>query len=68
MNTGQMFEDIRRNVPNEIPVDFYGRLGGMAPFPDEIYNEILRVANDPVSQGVDPRLAWIDRLKQITYI
>jgi len=63
MNTGQMLEDVQRAVAERIPVDFYGRLGGMTPFPDEILDEIHRVARQPVSVGSDPRAAWIERLK-----
>lgn len=65
MNAGQMFEDVRKAVANKKPVDFYGRLGGMVPFPDEVLDEIRRVAIEPVADQVDPRLAWLERLKSI---
>ncbi len=38
MNTGQMVEDVRLAVGGKIPVDYYGRFGGMIPSPDEILN------------------------------
>jgi hypothetical protein len=38
-------------------------MGGVVPFPDEILGEIHRVAREPLSIGVDPRAAWIRRLK-----
>lgn len=63
MSTGQMLEDVQRAVAGRKPVDFYGRLGGVVPFPDEILEEIHRVADNPVELGVDPRDAWIERLK-----
>ena len=66
MNAGQMFEDVRLAVANKKPVDFYGRLGGMVPFPDEILSEIHRVARQPAPGKIDPRIAWIERLKAIT--
>jgi 2-oxoglutarate ferredoxin oxidoreductase subunit alpha len=65
MNTGQMLDDVQRAVAERIPVDFYGRLGGVTPFPDEIYDEIHRVARQPVSVGTDPRSAWMERLKAV---
>lgn len=63
MNTGQMLEDVERAVAGRVPVDFYGRLGGMVPFPDEIFAEIHRVAQDPIPVETDPRQAWMERLK-----
>jgi 2-oxoglutarate ferredoxin oxidoreductase subunit alpha len=63
MNTGQMLEDVNLAVKGHIPIEFYGRLGGMVPFPDEILGEIRRVAHEPPSLGVDPRKAWVQRLK-----
>ena len=45
MNTGQMLEDVRLAVKGRVPVEFYGRLGGVVPFPDEILSEIQRMAS-----------------------
>jgi len=36
MNAGQMVEDVRLSVNGKIPVQFYGRMGGIVPAPDEI--------------------------------
>jgi len=36
MNAGQMVEDVRLAVQGQVPVEFYGRFGGMIPSPDEI--------------------------------
>ena len=44
MNTGQMLEDVRRITKGAVPVEFYGRMGGVMPFPDEILAEIQRMA------------------------
>jgi 2-oxoglutarate ferredoxin oxidoreductase subunit alpha len=63
MNTGQMLADVQRAVAERIPVDFYGRLGGITPFPDEILAEIHRAARQPIGLGSDPRSGWIQRLK-----
>jgi len=62
MNTGQMLDDVRLAVENRVPVEFYGRPGGMVPYPDEILGEIRRIAQQPVPLGGDPRLRWLQRL------
>jgi 2-oxoglutarate ferredoxin oxidoreductase subunit alpha len=36
MSAGQMVEDVRLAVNGRVPVEFYGRLGGMVPSPDEV--------------------------------
>ncbi len=36
MSEGQMVEDVRLNINGKIPVEFYGRSGGMIPTPDEV--------------------------------
>ena len=45
MNAGQMVEDVRLSVGSNIPVDFYGRMGGMIPQPDEIVEKIKALSN-----------------------
>jgi 2-oxoglutarate ferredoxin oxidoreductase subunit alpha len=62
MNTGQMLDDVLRIAGGKVPVEFYGRLGGVVPFPDEILAEIRRLASGPVSPDGDPRKSWIRRL------
>ena len=65
MNSGQMLEDVRLSVRDRVPVEFYGRLGGVVPFPDEILKEIHRMAKTKLSAGVHPRDAWLERMAQI---
>jgi len=36
MNAGQMVEDVRLSVEGKTRVEFYGRMGGVIPSPDEI--------------------------------
>ena len=43
MNSGQMLRDVRLAVDGRAPVEFYGRMGGVIPYPDEILAEIRRV-------------------------
>ncbi len=45
MNAGQMIEDVRLAVGGQIPVGFYGRMGGIVPMPDEILEAIERHYN-----------------------
>jgi 2-oxoglutarate ferredoxin oxidoreductase subunit alpha len=51
MNAGQMWEDVRLAVEGRCPVEFYGRLGGVIPLPDEILEALHRVvlATEPVA-------------------
>ncbi len=61
MNTGQMLEDVRLAVSRKVPVEFYGRLGGVVPFPEEILQEIIRLTNQPLSPDDDPIKSWLSR-------
>ena len=36
MNAGQMIRDVRLSVDSNLPIEHYGRLGGMVPAPQEI--------------------------------
>ncbi|MGC8819572.1 MAG: 3-methyl-2-oxobutanoate dehydrogenase subunit VorB [Fervidobacterium sp.] len=38
MNMGQMLEDVKMAVKDHAPVEYYGRLGGVVPTPEEILN------------------------------
>ncbi len=40
MNSGQMVEDVRLAVEGRTPISFFGKMGGIVPFPDEILDEI----------------------------
>ncbi|MBZ0295515.1 MAG: 3-methyl-2-oxobutanoate dehydrogenase subunit VorB [Anaerolineae bacterium] len=40
MNAGQMLNDVRLATGGQIPVKFYGRMGGVIPMPSEILNAI----------------------------
>ncbi len=62
MNAGQMLEDVRVVVQGRVPISFYGRLGGVVPFPDEILGEIKRIIGEPGKIQADPRKAWLDRV------
>lgn len=40
LNSGQMVEDVRLAVNGKVPVEFYGRLGGMMPTPESIVQHL----------------------------
>jgi 2-oxoglutarate ferredoxin oxidoreductase subunit alpha len=62
MNMGQMLQDVQLAVKGRAPVEFYGRTGGMVPFPGEILKEIQRMATTKLSLTADPRQAWLERM------
>jgi len=40
MNAGQMVEDVRLAVNGKVPVEFYGRMGGIVPSPNEVLDAL----------------------------
>jgi 2-oxoglutarate/2-oxoacid ferredoxin oxidoreductase subunit alpha len=40
MNAGQMIEDVRLGIEGQAPVQFYGRMGGVIPAPDEVVHAL----------------------------
>ena len=62
MNSGQMLEDVRLAVKGRVPVEFYGRMGGVVPLPDEILHEIERITTTKPNLDIHPRDAWIERM------
>jgi 2-oxoglutarate ferredoxin oxidoreductase subunit alpha len=57
-----MLEDVRASVKGRAPISFYGRMGGVVPFPDEILREIHRIVSEPVSISTNPRDDWYERM------
>ena len=43
LSAGQMVEDVRLAVGKDKPVHFYGRMGGVMPSPNEIYEKIVAI-------------------------
>ncbi len=65
MNTGQMLDDVKLAVQGRVPVEFYGRLGGVTPFPDEILEEIYRINKyPPTKTNGNARREWLERLEK----
>ncbi len=52
MSAGQMVEDVRLAVEGRCPVQFYGRMGGIVPLPDEVFR-VIRELNDELKS--EPR-------------
>jgi 2-oxoglutarate/2-oxoacid ferredoxin oxidoreductase subunit alpha len=65
MNAGQMLDDLLMATQGKTPIEFYGRMGGMIPFPDEILNEIRRMAAEPIPTDGHPRSRWLDRMAKM---
>jgi len=42
LNSGQMLEDVRLAVNGRCPVEFYGKMGGVLPGPEELADDIKR--------------------------
>jgi 2-oxoglutarate ferredoxin oxidoreductase subunit alpha len=63
MNSGQMLEDVLLATQFRLPVEFYGRMGGMMPLPDEVLAEIRELAKGPKMQDGHPRDRWLKRME-----
>jgi 2-oxoglutarate ferredoxin oxidoreductase subunit alpha len=64
MNNGQMLEDVLLATHNQIPVEFYARMGGVVPFPDEVLAEIRRVAKGSLDLSGHPRDRWLKHMAE----
>ena len=43
MSAGQMVEDVKLAVAGKKPVEFFGRLGGYVPTPEEMLSKIIEM-------------------------
>ncbi len=43
LNAGQMLEDVQLAVKDEVPIAFYGKMGGVVPLPEDILEEIKKL-------------------------
>ncbi len=62
MNAGQMLNDVMLVTRGQVPIEFYGRLGGMMPMPEEILAEIHRMVKGPLTTEGHPRDRWLARM------
>ncbi len=52
-NMGQMVEDVRLHAEGAVPVEFFGRAGGVIPTPEEVLGAICdQAAGRPVKPGL----------------
>jgi 2-oxoglutarate ferredoxin oxidoreductase subunit alpha len=45
LSAGQMIEDVRLAVHDQVPISFFGRLGGIVPLPEDILDEIHKLSS-----------------------
>ena len=43
MSAGQMVEDVKLVVNGRVPVEFYGKCGGLIPSPDDVYEAFEKI-------------------------
>ncbi len=67
MNTGQMLEDVRHATHDQVPVEFFARLGGIMPLPDEVLREIHRLVKGPRTLTGHPRDRWLERAANLSW-
>ncbi|NMC64272.1 MAG: 3-methyl-2-oxobutanoate dehydrogenase subunit VorB [SAR324 cluster bacterium] len=66
MNAGQMLLDVRNSVGDEIPLNFYGRVGGLVPYPGEILAQIEELAKKAVGgTGRDAWERWMQNIQRV---
>lgn len=63
MNNGQMLEDVRLAVANRKPIEFYGRMGGMVPYADDVFEEIEAIAGGAMKLEGNPRDHWLMKMR-----
>jgi 2-oxoglutarate ferredoxin oxidoreductase subunit alpha len=45
MNSGQMVEDVRLGINGKVPVEFYGRMGGIIPSAEEVLHKVTEMVD-----------------------
>ncbi|MBI4787511.1 MAG: 3-methyl-2-oxobutanoate dehydrogenase subunit VorB [Chloroflexi bacterium] len=60
MSAGQMLEDVQLATNNIVPISFYGTMGGVVPFPDDLMPEIEKMIQ--ATDCVRPRnyVGWVE--------
>ena len=53
MNSGQMVEDVRLGVEGRVPVQFYGRMGGIIPSPEDVLTALQKLAGVSQEDSVE---------------
>ncbi len=63
MNNGQMLEDVRLVISGRKPIAFYGRMGGVVPYPDDVLREIQALTSPDISFEGHPRDRWLAQMR-----
>jgi 2-oxoglutarate ferredoxin oxidoreductase subunit alpha len=63
MNVGMMLEDVLLVVKGRKPVEFFARVGGVVPYPDEVLQAIEALASQPLILEGHPRDRWLAHLR-----
>jgi 2-oxoglutarate ferredoxin oxidoreductase subunit alpha len=45
LSAGQMIEDVRLATCGQVPISFFGKMGGVVPLPDDLLEEIKKIQN-----------------------
>lgn len=43
LSNGQMVEDVRLVVEGKVPIEFYNRMGGVVPSPEELEEQVKKM-------------------------
>jgi 2-oxoglutarate/2-oxoacid ferredoxin oxidoreductase subunit alpha len=54
-----MLDDVLLATHGSVPVEFYGRTGGVIPFPDEVVSALQRMIAGPIPTSGHPRDRWM---------
>jgi len=65
MNGGQMLEDVIKTSHEVTRIDFYGRMGGMVPFTEEILGAIKNMLLPVEDMEMHPRHRWFEYISSI---
>jgi len=59
MSAGQMLDDVLAATRFTVPTEFYGRIGGVVPYPDEVLDAIHNLVKGPLTTEGHPRDRWL---------
>lgn len=65
MNAGQMLNDVMNATRHQTPIEFFGRMGGILPMPEEIEAEIDHLVTQPIGGNDHPCDRWLKRSGRI---
>ncbi|MEN6570341.1 MAG: 3-methyl-2-oxobutanoate dehydrogenase subunit VorB [Anaerolineaceae bacterium] len=64
MSAGQMLEDVLAATQYSVPTEFFARIGGVVPYPDEVLDAIRDLAKGPLTMEGHPRDRWLKRMAE----